>query len=77
MLNTVYTLKLSWLLALLLGATLVSGIITYTVTRLMLVPASPPVSSLCPPCNPVTPAEKRAGERYFKIHKPKLNGEGF
>ena len=77
MLNTILTIKLNLLLAIFLSVAAVSGTLTYAATQMLLVPATSSASNVCPPCPAATPAEKSATKRYFKIHKPKLNGEGF
>lgn len=78
MLNTLLTLKIKALLALLAATALVSGALTYTVIQ-MTTPASTAVCpTFCPTPAASTPQPKPIPrERYFKVHKSKLDGERF
>lgn len=77
MLNTVLTLQIKVLLALLAGTAIASTVLTYTITQLTS-PTSPVCPTVCTTPAATAPQPKPIPrEQYFKVHKAKLDGERF
>ena len=77
MFNTVLTIPLNLLLLLLVGVAAVSGAITYTITQFNREPLPVYPAITCSNLYSRTPEQEMARKRYFKVHKAKMNGEGF